>query len=139
MAGRPSLYTPELANSICERLASGESLCTICAEDDFPSKSTVLGWVVDDREGFADQYARSRKIQAEVLADEIFAVADDGSNDWQETKFGPMVNGEAVQRSRLRVDTRKWYLSKVLPKVYGDKLDLNHAGEVAIKRVVADL
>lgn len=135
--GRPSEFTPELASLICGRLASGESLRSICQSDDIPAKSTILGWVVDNREGFSDQYARARKIQAEDLADEIFAVADDGSNDWQETKFGPMVNAENINRSRLRVDTRKWYLSKVLPKIYGDKLALEHSVDATLADKIA--
>ena len=71
-------------------------------------------------------------MQAEGLADELFAIADDGSNDWQEGQFGPMFNKEAAARSRLRVDTRKWYLSKVLPKVYGERVALEHSGEVTL-------
>lgn len=138
--GRPSSYTPEIASEICQRIASGESLRSICKDNHIPDMSTVIAWNLDDREGFSKQYARSRQIQAELLADEIFEVSDDGSNDWQEGKFGPMLNGEAVARSRLRVDTRKWYLSKVLPKVYGEKIDVNNSGTVeVIKRVVSDL
>lgn len=81
-------------------------------------------------------------MQAELLADELFTIADDGSNDTivvDEETGSTATNHDVINRSRLRVDTRKWYLSKVLPKIYGDKLDVNHGGEVAIKRVVADL
>lgn len=55
------------------------------------------------------------------------------------TKFGPQLDTEHVQRSRLRVDTLKWQASKLVPKKYGDKIHQEHSGEVAIKRVVTDL
>jgi hypothetical protein len=120
--GRLTEYTPELAKEICSRISTGESLRSICAPDYMPAVSTVCLWNLEDRNGFAEQYARARKAQAELLADELLDIADDGSNDFMETKHGPVVDQENINRSRLRVDTRKWYLSKVLPKIYGDKL-----------------
>ena len=66
-------------------------------------------------------------------------IADDSTNDWVETKFGPQLNREAIERTRLRIDARKWMMARILPKKYGDKLDLNHSGEVAVKRVVTDV
>ena len=135
--GRPSEYDPEIALEICERISAGESLSKICSSDSMPAKSTICLWNLDNRCGFAEQYARSRRAQAELLADEIFTIADDGSNDTYTDEDGnTKTNQDAINRSRLRVDTRKWYLSKVLPKIYGDKLDLNHSGEVAVKRVI---
>lgn len=132
--GRPSDFTPDIADAICERLSDGESLRTICMDEEFPNRSTVFRWL-GVNEGFRDQYAHARNLQAEKLADEMFDIADDGTNDWMERSnsegepLPPTLNSEAVQRSKLRVDTRKWYLSKVLPKKYGDKLDLNHGGQ----------
>src|SRR5690606_20725933 len=67
--------------------------------------------VRDDREGFAEQYARARNIGYEVMADEIIEIADGGSDDWQ--------------RDRLRVDARKWLLAKALPKRFGDRVTLS--------------
>lgn len=130
--GRPSIYTPELAAEICRRLSLGETLRAICREDAFPNITTVMDWNLHDKEGFSKQYARARAAQAEHLFDELLEIADDGTNDWVEKKGdtpGYDFNGEHYQRSRLRVDTRKWYLSKVLPKKYGDKLDLTTAGK----------
>lgn len=123
---RPTIYCDDLAKEICLRIASGESVRSICQDDNMPSKSTVMLWLIDgEHEFFSDQYAKARQIQAETLADELFDIADDGSNDWMKrtNKDGEeyfLLNGEAVARSRLRVDTRKWYLSKVLPK-FADK------------------
>ena len=127
--GRPSEYDPQIALEICERLAMGQSLRTICESDDrFPAVSTVCLWNIDNRCGFSEQYARSRRSQAELLADEIFTIADDGSNDTYTDEDGnTRTNQDVINRSRLRVDTRKWYLSKVLPKIYGDKL--THSGD----------
>lgn len=140
--GRPSIHTQELADLICQRLASGESLRQICENDDeMPNACTVHLWVVQDRDGFSKQYADARGAQALRWADEILTIADDGFNDtYVDEKGNGRVDQDVVQRSRLRVDTRKWLLSKVLPKVYGDKVTL--AGddtaplEVVIRRTV---
>jgi hypothetical protein len=113
--GRHSVYTPELAARICARLASGESLRAICADEDMPPESTVREWAVDDREGFAAQYARAREAQADFHADEIIEIAD---------------SAEDAQLGRLRVDARKWVASKLAPKRYGERLDVAHSGDV---------
>lgn len=134
--GRPSIYTHELALEICKRLSAGESLRVICFDEDMPNASTVHAWVLEDKEGFSKKYARARSIQAENMFDEILEIADDGSNDFMTiTKGDRMYNiedKEVTNRSRLRVDSRKWYLSKVLPKKFGDKMDVTSDGE-AIK------
>lgn len=113
---------------ICERIADGESLRTICKDDDTPSKSTVFKWLAND-DTLADQYARARQAQADAIFDEILDIADDAQNDWMERNGedseGWQVNGEHLQRSRLRIDARKWMAGKLRPKVYGDKLDIN--------------
>jgi len=111
--GRPSVYTPELADEICTRLANGESLRAICnsERDDFmPSIGTILRWVGENDE-FQQQYARAREIQAETHADDIVTIADGAAGD----------DSVKTARDRLRVDARKWVASKLLPKKYGDK------------------
>tara|TARA_Y100001949_G_scaffold176236_1_gene188543 strand:- start:44850 stop:45308 length:459 start_codon:yes stop_codon:yes gene_type:complete len=124
---RPSDYTSELAEAICLRLAEGESLRSICRDDAMPDKATVLRWIAR-HDLFRDQYVRAKEQGAEALAEEMFEIADDGSNDWMEqldnegAAVGYKLNGEHVQRSKLRIDTRKWYLSKILPKKYGDRI-----------------
>lgn len=131
--GRPSIYTEELALKICARLALGESLKTICYDKEMPNASTVHAWVLEDKEGFSKKYARARNIQAEVMFDEILEIADDGTNDLMTITKGHdsynIEDKEVTNRSKLRVDSRKWYLSKVLPKKFGDKLDLTSDGE----------
>ena len=134
--GRPTKYTEELASKILLRISQGESVKTICYDEDMPNASTVHLWVLDDREGFSKMYARARDIQAEVMFDDILEIADDGTNDLMSiTKGNETYNvedKEVTNRSKLRVDSRKWYLSKVLPKKFGDKVDLTSDGK-AIK------
>lgn len=126
--GRPSIFSEELAARICERLAAGETLRSVCRDDDMPAPSTVIGWTHADK-AFSEQYANARQHGYQFMADELLEISDDGSNDWMEREQeregkneGWQFNGEHFQRSRLRVDTRKWLLSKALPKVFGDKL-----------------
>lgn len=132
--GRPTDYTAEIAAAICAALAEGKSLREVCRADDMPHESTVRAWALEDREGFSTQYARAREIGYQAMADELMEIADDGRNDWQ-LRLGedgegiPVLNSEHVQRSRLRVDTRKWMLSKVLPKLYGDKVEHKVGGD----------
>jgi hypothetical protein len=138
--GRPSAYTDEIALRVCSEIASGKSLRRICDADDMPVISTIMLWLVDGKhQFFSEQYAEARRIQAEALADEIFDIADDGKNDYVEGAGGEgaaayKLNGEAVARSRLRIDTRKWYLSKVLPK-FADKQQIEHSGSIDINKL----
>ena len=123
---RPSEFSGEIADLICERLVGGQSLRSICAADDMPNCSTVFRWLAAN-EGFREQYAHAREAQADALFDESLDISDDKSGD--------------VQRDRLRVDTRKWMAGKLKPKKYGDKLDLNHSGGIqveTVKRVIHD-
>lgn len=140
MTGRPSTFTEEVADAICERIVNGESVRAICRDEGTPSMVTVFKWL-RDFPSFAKQYALAKEMQAEALADEIIEIADDGTNDWMMVNRGDneawVTNGEALQRSRLRVDARKWAASKLLPKKYGDRLV--HAGdkEEPMQHVVA--
>lgn len=127
--GRPTVKTEANMARILALLADGMSLRAICAMDGFPDRENVRRWVDEDPD-FAARYVRAREMAAEDVAEELLEIADDGRNDWMEKVnkdgecIGWMVNGEAVQRSRLRVDTRKWIASKLLPKKYGEKVEL---------------
>ncbi len=127
--GRPSLYTEALAAEICRRLAEGETLRAICRDKAMPDKATVLRWLADKKKAdFRDQYAHARAMQADALFDEALEIADDASDDWTADKDGKKtVDHENIQRSRLRVDTRKGAAGKMAPKRYGDKLQ--HTGD----------
>jgi len=133
VSGRPSDFTPEIADRLCKLIAEGQSLREICSAEDMPGKTTVLRWL-DKNEEFRGQYARAREAQAEHWADEILEISDDGSNDWMERKNQDgstytVVDHEHVSRSKLRVDSRKWLMSKLAPKKYGDKVDMTHSGK----------
>ena len=132
---RPTDFTLELADKICKRIADGESLLLICKDDDMPHRSTVHRWLLDStKKEFCDKYELSVKLRAEKMFEELVDIADDGTNDYvtKESENGGeyvVADREHIQRSRLRVDTRKWYLSKVVPKLYGDKLDITSKDE----------
>ena len=131
--GRPSTFSQELGLAICEKLVEGLSLRTICLADDMPAVSTVMLWLTKHKE-FSEQYAHAREAQADTLADEMLDIADDASNDWMERPEnrggGWELNGDHVQRSRLRLDTRKWIAAKLKPKKYGDKVETTHKGDI---------
>jgi hypothetical protein len=119
---RPTDYTEEIADAICERIADGESLRTICQSDDMPGRSTVFRWLAAHKT-FQDQYARAREEQADALFDEILQIADDGRNDsYTDDEGNVRTDHDVIARSRLRVDSRKWMAGKLRPKVYGDKI-----------------
>lgn len=120
--GRASEFTQEVADAICLRLIEGESLRTICKSEDMPAASTVFKWL-SERPEFSEQYARAREAQADHLAEEILQIADDGENDTYQTDNGLSVNHDVIQRSKLRVDARKWLAGKMAPKKYGDKIE----------------
>lgn len=121
--GRQWTFSEEIAVEILDRLAAGERLEDICREVHLPPASTVRSWAYErepSKDGaltFADRYARARALGLERLADEVIAISD-----------APCAgsNGEAdnalVQKQRLQVDSRKWLLSRLLPKQYGDKV-----------------
>ena len=115
MTKRPKLRTPENADRICELLAEGHTLRQIARELRIESASSITDWVRDDS-AFAAQDARARDAGYERMADDLIEISDadctvDGKPD-----------NALVQQARLRVDTRKWLLSKMLPKRYGDRV-----------------
>lgn len=125
-AGRPTDYAEELVREICGRIASGQSVATISKQSDMPASSTIYDWLAKYPE-FAERYAKARENQADMFAEEILEIADTASNDWMESNdpdnVGYKLNGEAIQRSKLRIDTRKWLAGKLRPKKYGDSIN----------------
>jgi hypothetical protein len=127
MAKHNQKLTPEILQKALERLAEGRSLRSICKDEDIPVTSTAIRLHALKDPQFASQYAEARDLGLDEMAEEMFEIADDGSNDWMEknSKDGGtymVVNHEHVTRSKLRKETRQWYLSKLAPKRYGDKL-----------------
>lgn len=130
MTGRPSDYREELAELICDRIADGESLKAICADESMPGRSTVFRWLAT-HETFRDMYAHAREEQAETLADEIVGISDERETRVVMDGEGDAVvvfDSTAVARNRLRVDARKWVAAKLKPRKYGDKIQQEVSG-----------
>ena len=109
-------FSQALFDRICERIAEGESLRSICEGADMPARVNVFRWLEGD-DALRNQYARAREHQADHEFDEIKAIAD-------------LASVEDVQVARLRVDTRKWRAGKLRPKVYGDKVAIGGADDL---------
>lgn len=123
--GRPTHYTKWKAKAICMRIMMGESLRSICRRKYYPNRRTVFLWLSKNDE-FVHQYSKAREIQQEAFFEDMLEIADDTENDYIETENGPRANNELVNRSRLRIDTRKWIMERMAPKKYGNKQQLDH-------------
>lgn len=139
---RPAIdWTPELEESICAAIAiTAKGLDEICEENKtFPSPRSIYTRLIQSDE-FLRKYTRARDLQQQLLADQILPIADkdricekvtiksDGTRE--------VVILDQVDRSRLQIDTRKWLLSKLNPKKYGDRQQVDVSGELGIKTVV---
>lgn len=124
--------SPELIQAVLDHIILDKmSLSKACKEENL-SDGLFRYWMKDD-DDLVERYTRACEIRWNSLADEIFDISDDNTDDDIFTEDGKrMPNTEWLSRSRLRVDTRKWFLSKVLPKVYGDKLEVDNKGEVGL-------
>jgi hypothetical protein len=120
--GRPTIYTPELGDRICDELTNGKSLVKICEPDDMPATVSIYKWLREHEE-FANNYTRARENQADKYADEIVEIADRATDK------------DSAAAMKVRVDARKWVSSKLKPKKYGDKLDLDQTidGKITIQ------
>jgi hypothetical protein len=128
----------ETKGKIIRDMMGGMSLSDVCRQKGYPHRSTVYDELAADA-AFADMYARACEIRADHLLDELISIADtpkigekrkidaDGSVE--------ITEGDMTEHRRLQVDARKWAIAKMAPKKYGDKLDLNHSGEVRIAKV----
>jgi hypothetical protein len=142
MPAAPSVdLTSELADTVLAEIAAGHSLRSICAKEGMPHIQQIMRFRIADKK-FAEQYALAREAQAEMFGDELKEIADNGENDWMEDNRpycqGWRQNGEAVARSRLRFDQRRWWMSKVLPQRYGDKIAVEHEVGVKLADAIAD-
>jgi hypothetical protein len=129
--GKPGrvTYSPEIADRIIVLLMRGEMLSDICQEPDMPHPNSVLTWVAENRESFAARYREARQTGYHMVADGLFGITDDRSNDWivrckEDGTVEMILDSERVPRARLRFDSRRWVLPKVLPRDYGDRPNL---------------
>lgn len=138
-AGRPTSFTPELAQMICNLIAEGHSLNMICKNvDGMPTMATVLRWVFageaetsEDLNNFYTSYTLAMKIRSEVLASQTIDIADHKGNDFKldangvqifDDRGNPVIDHDNVQRAKLQIDTRLKYIAFVQPKKYGVKM-----------------
>lgn len=112
-------FSQDLFDTICSRIAEGESLRAICEGDDMPSREAVRKWLASDEE-LVGQYAHARDAQADKIFDECLEIADQYDQAGEKMEGGT----DHIQRAKLRIDTRKWMAGKLRPKVYGDKIDV---------------
>ena len=145
--GAPSMYSEELAQEICRHIADCVSLRTIAAMEGMPDVATIMRWLADEtKPEFREQYARAREAQADKMAEDILAIADEEctmvradkhstKDDDGEGNTAVVFDATAVARNKLRVDARRWLASKMAPKKYGDKVqaELTGAGGGAIQ------
>jgi hypothetical protein len=133
--GAPSIYSKAVAQRICDELAKGVPLLTICKIPGMPKYATVRKWE-QEKPDFIALSTRAREIGCHAMADECVEIADDSRNDYQAThdaegdESGSRFNSEHVQRARLRIDTRMRLIGKWLPKVYGEKQQVELSGQV---------
>ena len=130
MTGRPTSFTQEKADYICDQLCLGRSLRSICDDENTPSIAAVLRWL-EQQESFRSQYARARNIQAEVIFDEMHSIADTtkiGIKTIRKESGVEIIEADMIEHRRLQIETRKWMLGKMAPKKYGDKTQVEHSG-----------
>ena len=116
--GRPSSYTEAAAEKICAELEKGDALHEICKRPGFPEERTVCRWL-EANEAFRQRYARARAKGLDTIAWDAMRIADDPNDD--------------PQSRRVRLDARKWLLSKLAPKKYGEKIEVEQTGEQRVR------
>lgn len=135
----PKEERERIVNAVCNAMVNDNiSFRQACVQNNIPA-STVMLWI-DQSEDFSEQYARARGELIDNIADEILNIADYGVNDTVADDEGnERTNTDVIQRSRLRVDTRKWLLSKMMPKKFGDKIQQEHSGGVQITKIEREI
>ena len=138
--GRPTDYNDDLADLICERLAIGESIRAIARDEDMPAMSTLFRWL-REKEEFKQQYEIAKIESADAMSEDCIDIADnidgqpamaDGIPLVVEGKMVKVIDNVSVQHAKLKVDTRKWLMSKMKPKKYGDRTTTEHTGSLKI-------
>ena len=124
--GRPSLFSQELADTICERIALGESLRKVCRTDDMPAMSSVFKWLRENK-SFSEQYVKASEERTETQQEQLIEMGDEAIAHAESTD--PKAANAVVSAYKLKADNLKWSMSKMKPKKYGDKLDVTSDGE----------
>lgn len=124
--GRPTTYTKELADKICEKLALGLSMRTICKEEDMPAMSSVFKWLRENKD-FSEQYVLAKQEGTDAMSEDLMELGDEAIELAQ--TVDPKQSSAVVQAVKLKSDNLKWTMSKLKPKKYGDKLDMTTNGK----------
>lgn len=123
---RPSEYTQEIGDRICQEIGNGWSLRTVCDAEDMPNMSTIFEWI-RKYEAFSKQYAVACEERTEAHNESLLEMGDEAKNLAQ--SVDPKASSAVVQAIKLKADNLKWHMSKMKPRKYGDKLDLTSGGE----------
>ena len=113
--------TPEFAEILLDAIAGGMTLKEVCETNDLP-KTSVLRWISTE---YLDQYACALRARADMQAEEIIEIAD--------KKY---TTNEELTAAKMRIDARNWLMSKMAPKKYGDKVELEHDVSDELKEIV---
>ena len=124
--GRPSLYTPELIDTICERLSKGEPLAVICREEGMPEDRTIRRWC-EDREDVKSAIAQARETGEDVIAAQVLEIID-SPPERVATMHGDQIDSGDVSNRRMRAEYRLKLLAKWNPKRWGEKVDVTSNG-----------
>lgn len=127
-------YSDELADTVCELIANGTSFKELDKIDGIPDSSTIIRWAFRNEGGtFSEKYNEAQKTRIYRLAHETLNIADDSQGDQTCDDYGNVKQDhEYVNRSKLRIDTRKWLASKLLHNIFGEKLEVVGKGDTAI-------
>jgi hypothetical protein len=113
-----TIYTPEIADYICERIANSvDSLSYILADHDMPDRSTVYRWLKSNTE-FREQYTLARMSQRDMLIDDIIQIADNINSRVEQIRDPKATFRELVKAGRMQIDARKWVTARLRPKKY---------------------
>lgn len=132
MVNRQAYDKHKVMDYICEKIANsslGLENILKTSEHQLPSRVSIMSWIgqeTDEGRELLNKYTRAKELQADYMAEEMLDIADDATNDYMTVMVGDderrVIDHEHVQRSRLRIESRKWLMSKLLPKKYGDKM-----------------
>ena len=126
LEGRPSDYSEETAVELCNRIAEGNSLKSVCEAKDMPDKATVYRWLFKYSE-FRDKYAHACQQRTEAQNELLLELGDEAITLSQEVN--EKASNAVVSAVKLKADNLKWVMSKQKPKKYGDTLDLTSKGD----------
>lgn len=140
--GRGTAYNRQVCDEICRRVIDGQTVKEIGASPDMPCANTIWNWIARHPE-FCEMWLIAKRAQMLREAESILEIADDGRNDWMQRRvddgtFEPIVDKENIQRSRVRIDARKWLLAKMMPSIFGERVAVEHSGSISRAAELSD-